>query len=205
LGPPALGPPDAGLQHAAEQILFTAADRARRAAPALDIRTDLPVGAPAAALIEASRDAALLVVGHRGLGGFTGLLVGSVGVQAAAHAVCPVIVVRDNDGVDPGPAIGQVVVGVDGSELSSLAIDFAFTHAARRDLGVTAVHVYQSPAIPAAAEPRLVVYDGDDSRHDLLLSEALAGYSDKYPDVPVLRKVVPGLPRSSSPSQPAPR
>jgi acyl-CoA dehydrogenase family protein 9 len=196
LGPPALGPPDAGLQHAAEQVLLTAADRARRAAPALDIRTDLPVGAPAAALIEASHDAALLVVGHRGLGGFTGLLVGSVGVQAAAHAVCPVIVVRDNDndGVDPGPAIGQVVVGVDGSELSSLAIDFAFTHAAQRGLGVTAVHVYQSRAMAAAAEPRLVVYDGDDSRHDLLLAEALAGYSDKYPDAPVLRKVVPGRP-----------
>ena len=44
------------------------------------------------------------MVGHRGLGGFTGLLLGSVGVQTAAHAACPVIVVRGNDPGEPRPA-----------------------------------------------------------------------------------------------------
>jgi nucleotide-binding universal stress UspA family protein len=195
LGPPDLGPPDAGLQNAAERVLSTAADRARQIAPAVDVSTDLPVGTPAAVLVEASRDAGLVVVGHRGLGGFTGLLVGSVGVQTAAYAACPVIVVRDPEPGEPGPAAGQVVVGVDGSCLSSLAIDFAFTYAALHRLGVVAVHAYQSPTFAIATDPRLAKYDFDEhDDHTRLLAEALGGYGDKYPEVPVQQHVVQGRP-----------
>ncbi|MEV0201226.1 universal stress protein [Nonomuraea sp. NPDC050691] len=185
---PAMGPPDAGLRQAAEEILDTAAGRARQATPALDVSTDLPMCAPAAALIDASRDAALAVVGHRGLGGFTGLLVGSVGVQTAAHAACPVVVVRgsqDGDLDEPVPATGQVVVGVDGSDLSSLAVEFAFTHAALHGLGVVAVHAYQW---------RIAGHYMEGLREDpaQLLTEAVAGHREKHPDVPVQQKVVQG-------------
>ena len=51
-------------------------------------------GPAAAVLIDAARDASLLVVGSRGLGGFTGLLLGSVSQQCVQHAACPVVVVR---------------------------------------------------------------------------------------------------------------
>ena len=56
-------------------------------------------GAAAAALVEESRGADLLVVGSRGLGGFRGLLLGSVGQQVAHHAACPVVIVphREED------------------------------------------------------------------------------------------------------------
>jgi acyl-CoA dehydrogenase family protein 9 len=199
LGPIAGGPADTGLQHAAERILSDAAERARRAAPALEVGTDLPVCAPAAALIDASHDAALVVVGHRGLGGFTGLLVGSVGVQTAAHAACPVIVVRDREPAgdlgDSGSTAGHVVVGVDGSDTSSLAVDFAFAHAALHRLGVVVVHVYQLLAFDAPSDPRIATYL-DDLRDEStrLLVDALAGCRDKYPQVPVREKVVHGAP-----------
>ncbi|HUR08953.1 MAG TPA: universal stress protein, partial [Nonomuraea sp.] len=147
-----------------------------------------PVCAPAAALIDASRDAALVVVGHRGLGGFTGLLVGSVGVQTAAHAACPVVVVRDSPSGasdEAGPATGQVVVGVDGSDLSNLAVDFAFAHAALHRLGVVAVHAHQW---------RIGSYYTDYLYQwpTRLLAEAVAECRAKYPDVPVQQKVVQG-------------
>jgi nucleotide-binding universal stress UspA family protein len=94
-----------------------------------------------------------VVVGNCGFEGFPGLLVGSVAVQVAAHARCPVIVVRPH--VEPAPAdgrqpegAGSVVVGVDGSRLSETAIEFAFAEAALRGVGVTAVHAWSYPLVP---------------------------------------------------------
>ncbi len=49
---------------------------------------------PAQALLEAAQDADLLVVGSRGRGGFSGMLLGSVSHQCALHAPCPVVIVR---------------------------------------------------------------------------------------------------------------
>ncbi|ROP64802.1 nucleotide-binding universal stress UspA family protein [Curtobacterium sp. PhB130] len=60
----------------------------------VEVTSDLVEGSPAEVLIDASRDAALLVLGNRGLGGFRGLLVGSVSQECAQHAHCPVVVHR---------------------------------------------------------------------------------------------------------------
>jgi nucleotide-binding universal stress UspA family protein len=57
-------------------------------------------GAPANALIAASREADLLVVGARGVGGFKGLTMGSVSEQCVRHAACPVVVIRNEHSAD---------------------------------------------------------------------------------------------------------
>ena len=60
----------------------------------VDVRTRTVEGPPATILIEAASDAELLVVGSRGRGGFTGLLLGSTSLQCVTHARCPVVVHR---------------------------------------------------------------------------------------------------------------
>ncbi|AOY70812.1 universal stress protein [Arthrobacter sp. VKM Ac-2550] len=74
--------------------------RALKRVPAEDVPISrlLVQGSPAAALLDASKDADLLVVGSRGLGGFSGLLLGSVSTHLIHHAVCPVLVVRPRQG-----------------------------------------------------------------------------------------------------------
>jgi nucleotide-binding universal stress UspA family protein len=60
----------------------------------IDIARVVCEGPPAQALVASAEDADLLVVGSRGLGGFKGLLLGSVSREVAQHAPCPVVVVR---------------------------------------------------------------------------------------------------------------
>lgn len=62
--------------------------------PAVEVRSSLEEGNPAKVLIEQSKEADLLVVGHRGHGGFAGMLLGSVSQHIVAHAECPVTIVR---------------------------------------------------------------------------------------------------------------
>jgi nucleotide-binding universal stress UspA family protein len=80
------------MRKGAEELLAEAASQAEPGDVPIEQRL---VGGPAAsALIEAAKDAELLVVGSRGHGGFTGLLLGSVSQQVANHAPCPVVIVR---------------------------------------------------------------------------------------------------------------
>lgn len=181
LGPSPVGPPDGGLQAAAERVLADAETRARSSAPEVKITTELVVGAAAQALLEQARDAELVVVGSRGLGGFSGLLVGSVGVALAAHAPCPVIVVHPRP--KTRPAVQHVVVGVDGSDLSAPAIRFAFEAAARRGARLTAVRAWSAPA---SIFPELVV---EQEARELLLA-ALEGDRRRFPEVEVEVKLV---------------
>ncbi|WP_380281738.1 universal stress protein [Kitasatospora purpeofusca] len=68
------------------------------AQPEVRIAESVVPGNAAQALLEAARGAALVVVGSRGLGGFTGALLGSVGRHLTEHAPCPVVVVRHGVG-----------------------------------------------------------------------------------------------------------
>jgi nucleotide-binding universal stress UspA family protein len=97
-------PHDRGPRVATQDLLAQTARDVEQEQPNLSVHTRLVDGSPGGVLVEASREAELLVVGHRGLGGFTGLLAGSVGIQAAGHALCPVVVVRGGIGSSDAPS-----------------------------------------------------------------------------------------------------
>jgi len=100
-------------------------------------------GAPPAHLVQRSEDAALLVVGSRGRGALRSTVAGSVALHCAAHAKCPVVVVRPSTAPAEEPA--RVVVGLDDSEPARAALAAAVEYAADLDARVDAVVAYQLP------------------------------------------------------------
>lgn len=100
----------AQLEDVARAQLDTALREAaeRGIAPAPEVRIEVAEGAPGEVLTRRSQDADLLVVGSRGRGAFRALLLGSVALDCAIHAACPVMVVHpadDRPGARPRPAM----------------------------------------------------------------------------------------------------
>jgi len=149
--------------------------------PRLTVTQAAVVRGPAGLLVDESATASLVLVGSRGHRVLTRLLSGSVSGQVAAHAHTPVLVVHEHD---PVPGIGPVVVGIDGSPPAAAALAFAAEEADARCVPLLAVHV-----LPRRAE------DPDEARWqaDLMLTSALAGWTDKYPGLVVRPRVVDGL------------
>jgi nucleotide-binding universal stress UspA family protein len=190
LGAPPGAPTGAGLRAQAERVLERAADRARAVASSTPVETSLVTGAAAAELLRSAEGARLLVVGHRGLGGFAGLLLGSVGVTVSAHAPCPVVVVRG------AATVGPVVVGVDGSAGSAAAISTAFAEASRRDADLVAVHAWALPmrdTSPASDGYEALVAQGEREGTELV-ERALVPARAMFPGVPVTVRLGDGSP-----------
>ena len=168
------------------QVLASGVERLRAIDPDLEVTTQLePEDSVAAVLTEASKHARLLVVGSRGRGGFAGLLLGSVSVTVAAHAHCPVVVVRTQP-APADPCLRPVVVGVDGSPTSMSAVDLAFDQASRLGLPLVAVHGWELPSLFGPVPPWLPE-EVEEIRmaEKAVTSESLAGHTERYPDVDV--------------------
>lgn len=164
-------------------------DEVAESLDAPDVATHIEIGSPAGVLLEASETALMIAIGSRGLGGFRGLMLGSVSTQVSAHADCPVVVVRDQ----AASAEPRVVLGLDGSEAGLDAAEFAFEMARLHGWSVQAVHAWDVPSydllvVPNAAIPvPLSETIEDESR---LAAELLAGCTASHPDVPLHIDVV---------------
>ncbi len=142
---------------------------------------------PASALLDAGQDADLLVVGDRGHGGFLGLRLGSVSQKVLHHAPCPVLISRGDGGTEADAR--PVVAGVDGSEASRHALEWAGSEAVRRGVRLVAVHGWDLP--PAAApsplaDPFILLpIDAFEEGARALVDSEVAALREQVPEVDV--------------------
>ena len=176
-----------------EAVVESAIREARGYAADLNVRGEALLGPAVSGLVRASAADSLVVLGHRGWGGFASLLLGSVSQQVATHAHGPVVVVRGRTQIDSGP----VVVGVDGSIGADLALGVAFDEAAARETELVAVRAF-TLAQPSAWGPDgpPFIEDFEERRADeqRLLAEELAPWQEKYPGVSLRTRAIVGHP-----------
>lgn len=178
-----------------QDIADAGARRAHARHPGLPVTTDVVPEEPEYALVREGRDAAALIVGTRGRSGLAELLLGSVSLAVAAHADCPVIVLRgSHDNQATPPVHGRVVVGVGDDPKESAALRFAVAEARRRGVALEAVRAWRCPAHESADHPLMA---GEPARlHEERAAEELeAALRDVPEDLQVYRRTVEGYAR----------
>jgi nucleotide-binding universal stress UspA family protein len=194
-------------QHWTERIPREAAAGIRLRHPGLDVISEHVSGRPSEVLLDAARDAELLVLGSRGLSGIGGFMVGSVGLAVVAHAERPVVLVRaeematDEHEMDPtgipsaATPFRPVVLGLDIESPDDDLIEFAFAAAARRNTSLRVVHGWNPPAYYAyGLATDLELHGALARRETTALTEFLHPWREKHPDVEVTEECHYGTP-----------
>jgi nucleotide-binding universal stress UspA family protein len=171
-------------------VLEEAAARVNQLAPHVEVVTSGGHGSAAPMLVDASRDATMLVVGARGRGALRSAMLGSTSLDVAAHAHSPVVVVRELSQVLPDRP--GVVVGIDGSPLSEAALAEAFRQADARGLPLTVVHAwfldYSGTGLAVLATDDQIRELAEEERS--VAADAVDRWSRTYPGVTVRQHVL---------------
>lgn len=187
-------------KHWSERIPREAAAKIRPRHPGLDVILEPVPGRPWEVLPEVAKDTELLVLGSRGLSGFRGFLVGSVGLPVIAHTRTPVVLVRaaraagesEKESSGTPPAAGPyppVVLGLDTAHPHDTVIAFAFEEAARRGTALKAVHGWSLPAYYAYALPADPELGSElEEQEAAALARILRPWREKYPHVEVIEE-----------------
>lgn len=180
---------------AGQEIVEVMSDYAAgRLDPARKIATEVAEDTGAGAMVGVSHVASLVVCGRRAVSAARRWHTGSTTGRVCAQSHAPVVVVKS--GLHRTDAdVGGVVVGVDGRGHSAVAIETAFSEAALRGEGLTAVHAWQAPGPPEATgyispdeEELALLRDKAKDR----LARAMVGHGAEYPEVPVTQRVIRG-------------
>lgn len=190
-----------------ERICRETGDGIRLRHPGLDVTGEQLSGRPADVLVSAAKDAELLVLGSRGLGGVGGFVAGSVGLSVVAHADRPVVFVRAGEqaaaehtrspvGIPSAAAPSRpVVLGLDIESPDDDLIGFAFAAAARRGTSLRVVHGWNPPAYYAYGLPvDLEVQQALALRESTALTEVLRPWHEKFPEAEVTEECPYGSP-----------
>jgi len=177
LVPLADGWPDVQARQGAQRSLDSAVVSAGTERPDVAVSGELESGQAADVLRERSARARMVVLGDRGRGVMREMLVGSTTTAVVTHASSPVVVVRGED--RPGP----VVAGVDGSDYSMLALDFALRQADATGHRLRVITAWAPP--PADGQQRGADPEELTTATRRALHERLAAPRARYPDVEV--------------------
>ncbi|ACY99069.1 MULTISPECIES: universal stress protein [Thermomonospora] len=171
------------LEEAGKEILEEARELACDRHPELKVTTQLVLRSPGYALSEQARSAFEIVIGHRGVGGFSRLLLGSTGLRVAGHVPGPVVIVRG----DAGRTGGDVVVGVDPGGECRTALEYAFDAAALRGSRLRVVHGWRPPAVTETGYAMNLRDAEEEIRWALI--RATAPLRKSHPDIEVVEEV----------------
>ncbi|MFC4610398.1 universal stress protein [Streptomyces maoxianensis] len=186
-------------QHWYERVPREAAEALRLRHPDLEIIVEQLAGRPGEVLPGAVEDAELLALGSRGLSGFAGYLVGSVGLAVIAHCERPVVLVRavdqaadEHTPAPDGTASGTtpyrpVVLGIDTTGPDDAVIAFAFDAAVRRATALRVVHGWNLPpyftyGLPGDLDLNARLAAGETAT----LTDVMRPWRQKFPDVEVV-------------------
>ncbi|WP_326784036.1 universal stress protein [Streptomyces sp. NBC_00151] len=191
----------------AENLLTGVSDGLRAAHPGLRVLDRSVAEAPVPALLAAADEAALLVLGSRGLSGVTGYLLGSISQRVVSRSPVPVVLVRAGvgtcdehfaapDGISPDeiPQVPyrDVLLGLDTDRPCEELIAFAFDAARLRGAALHVLHAFSAPR-SSATDP-LVRVSGPEllAEHENAVVATLRPWCEKFPEVPVAESVVNG-------------
>ncbi|MER8044640.1 universal stress protein [Streptomyces sp. NPDC094032] len=165
-----------------QELLDAAVEEVAALHPGLAVVTELGTGPPAAGLRTAAGLSGTIVVGHRGAGGFSSLLLGSVGLDVAASATRPVVVVRGS--ADPAEAAAVLVAVRDGNDLGCARE--AAREARLREVPLRLLHVW---ALASYDGVRTALRDGTGNgvrEHVRVPNEVAERLHGEFPDVTLL-------------------
>ena len=154
-------------------------------ADAAQVHAEFMFAHPLATLIEASKDARMVVVGCRGVSALDRLRLGSVSAGLARHAHCPVAVIH-KEHPEPDPD-APILLGIDGSPTSEFATAIAFEEASHRRAPLIAMHAWADTATSNIHLRTRI----EEEKGAEVLGERLAGWHEKYPDVRVTPTLIP--------------
>jgi len=150
-----------------------------------EIHTEMVYSSVVPSLIDASKEAWMIVVGSQGMGAL-GRLLGSVAMGLVHHAHCAVAIIHSDQGA-ARDSNAPVLVGIDGSPASEAATALAFDEASRRGVKLLALHAWSDVGV----FPMLGMDWRDSERQGQeVLAERLAGWQEQYPDVHVEQLLV---------------
>ena len=182
-----LTPERNGTRHeTAERLLVEARAHIQLAHP-VTVRTEVVDRPAVPAVLDAARDASLVVLGARGHGVIHGLLLGSVSRHVSQHARCPVVVVREQ----ADPRQDRILVGVDGSPGSQDALGFAIEHAARRNAPVMAVYGWHERDYGASSMTTWTRSAEQIAAAERMLEEVLNPWRSEHPGVQLSGEAIP--------------